>query len=115
MPQSRQSLARAGFIYLNRGDHVQCFFCNGALKNWDQEDKAWIEHARWYSACKYLIHNVGREFIRRVQSGDVRDVVEMISEDGEYLGVVDEPVGAERKLTPAKVMKCVVNFRVLLC
>ena len=68
MPQTARQLAYAGFFYLGRGDHVQCFFCDGGLKNWDPTDQPWIEHARFFGDCAYLLLKQGREFVQRVRT-----------------------------------------------
>ncbi len=41
---SKEQLSRAGFIYLNIGDQVQCFYCNLKLKEWKRSDNAFEEH-----------------------------------------------------------------------
>lgn len=69
MPQTPLQLAYAGFFYLGRGDHVQCFYCDGGLKNWDPTDRPWIEHARWFGNCSYLLLKQGHEFVQRVKAG----------------------------------------------
>ncbi|KAG8131613.1 hypothetical protein E2320_009532 [Naja naja] len=47
-PVSPQLLARAGFFYTGQQDYVRCFYCDGALRNWEQGDDPWREHARWF-------------------------------------------------------------------
>ena len=67
MPQTARQLAYAGFFYLGVGDHVQCFHCSGALKNWDAEDLPWVEHARWFGNCPYLLLKQGQAFVQHVK------------------------------------------------
>ncbi len=43
---SKEQLSRAGFIYLNIGDQVQCFYCNLKLKEWKRSDNAFEEHKK---------------------------------------------------------------------
>ena len=69
MPQTPEQLATAGFFYLDIGDHTQCFYCDGGLKNWDSTDKPWVEHARWFGNCKFLLHKMGADFVNLVKSG----------------------------------------------
>ena len=61
-----EDLVNAGFFFTGSGDHVRCFFCSGGLKNWEEKDDPWIEHARWFPECLYLKQNKGQEFIEQV-------------------------------------------------
>ncbi|KAL5018674.1 hypothetical protein ScPMuIL_004396 [Solemya velum] len=65
--QTPQSLAVTGLFYLGFGDNVKCFFCGGGLRNWEPQDIPWVEHARWYPQCAFLIQCQGLEFVRKVQ------------------------------------------------
>ncbi|XP_033739929.1 E3 ubiquitin-protein ligase XIAP-like isoform X2 [Pecten maximus] len=60
-PQSLQGkahdLATAGFFYTGVKDHTICFFCGRVLKDWETEDEPWIEHARWFPDCSFVIKN----------------------------------------------------------
>ncbi|KAL5018673.1 hypothetical protein ScPMuIL_004395 [Solemya velum] len=62
-----QSLALAGLFYMGFGDNVKCFFCGGGLRNWEPKDIPWVEHARWYPRCAFLIQCQGLEFVQKVQ------------------------------------------------
>ena len=44
-------------------DCVRCWFCGGGLRNWEDGDSPWIEHARWYPSCDYLKQRKGDLFI----------------------------------------------------
>lgn len=35
-------------------DRVKCVFCNGNLKDWENDDDAYDEHRRWYSNCDFI-------------------------------------------------------------
>ena len=48
-------------------DHVTCYHCGFGLRNWEEEDQPWIEHARWYPACLYVRVIKGEGFIERVR------------------------------------------------
>uniref|UniRef100_A0A182YU70 RING-type domain-containing protein n=1 Tax=Biomphalaria glabrata TaxID=6526 RepID=A0A182YU70_BIOGL len=50
------SLAKCGLFYA------------GGLRNWKVEDNIWIEHARWFPKCKYVIDTVGQPFIDMVSN-----------------------------------------------
>nr|BDT61658.1 MAG: baculoviral IAP repeat-containing protein [Marsupenaeus japonicus endogenous nimavirus] len=62
-----QDLAEAGFLSRNISDHVRCFYCGGCLRNWKSEDIPWIEHAKWFPQCHYLLLKKGKQFIDNVQ------------------------------------------------
>lgn len=68
MTQTPRDLAIAGFFYAGYGDHTKCFFCGGCLRDWDVDDDPWVEHARWFPRCSYLINNMGQRFIDTIQS-----------------------------------------------
>lgn len=48
-PMQVGELAAAGFFYSGSGDKVTCFWCNGSLEKWDEDDNAWVEHAKYVS------------------------------------------------------------------
>lgn len=61
-------LSDAGFFYTGMGDRVQCFSCGGGLKNWEDEDVAWEQHALWYPNCEYMKLIRGQKYIDAVQA-----------------------------------------------
>ncbi|OWF44363.1 inhibitor of apoptosis protein-like isoform X2 [Mizuhopecten yessoensis] len=65
-PQTPNLMAEAGFVYAGYADYTRCFFCGGGLRNWEEGDDPWIEHARWFPKCAYLRQNKGLEFIQLV-------------------------------------------------
>lgn len=70
-----EELSDAGFFYTGVGDRTICFQCSGGLKDWEENDEPWKEHARYFSKCTYLIQKKGRDFIDEVlgkKSADVR-------------------------------------------
>ncbi|XP_077191939.1 baculoviral IAP repeat-containing protein 7 isoform X4 [Paroedura picta] len=74
-PVSAELLARAGFFYTGDGDYVRCFHCDGALRNWERGDDPWMEHARWFPRCKFLLQSRGRDFVRSVQESSLNTPV----------------------------------------
>ncbi|KAH9488684.1 Baculoviral IAP repeat-containing protein 7 [Bulinus truncatus] len=60
-------LAEAGFYFAGYGDCTRCFYCGGGLRNWDEEDDVWVEHARWFPRCSYLKQKLGEDFVEIVQ------------------------------------------------
>nr|XP_022293847.1 baculoviral IAP repeat-containing protein 7-A-like [Crassostrea virginica]XP_022293848.1 baculoviral IAP repeat-containing protein 7-A-like [Crassostrea virginica] len=67
LTQTPRNLSTAGFFYLGHGDHVRCFYCGGGLRNWESGDDVWVEHARWFPKCPFLLQNRGTDFIKLVQ------------------------------------------------
>lgn len=51
---SAESLAEAGFYHCGHGDRVRCFSCGGALKEWQEKDTAWGEHAKHFPSCDFV-------------------------------------------------------------
>ncbi|XP_023565272.1 baculoviral IAP repeat-containing protein 3 isoform X3 [Octodon degus] len=63
-----EQLASAGFYYVGHSDDVKCFCCDGGLRCWELGDDPWVEHAKWFPRCEYLIRIKGQEFISQVQA-----------------------------------------------
>ncbi|XP_053163940.1 baculoviral IAP repeat-containing protein 2 isoform X2 [Hemicordylus capensis] len=68
IPVQPQQIADAGFYYVGRNDDVKCFCCDGGLRCWESGDDPWVEHAKWFPRCEYLIHVKGQEFVHQVQA-----------------------------------------------
>uniref|UniRef100_A0A8C6XQH1 RING-type E3 ubiquitin transferase n=1 Tax=Naja naja TaxID=35670 RepID=A0A8C6XQH1_NAJNA len=68
VPVHPQQLADAGFYYVGRNDDVKCFCCDGGLRCWETGDDPWVEHAKWFPSCEYLIYRKGQEFVHQVQA-----------------------------------------------
>lgn len=66
--QNPTVLAEAGFYYYGPSDYCKCFFCDGGLKNWQEDDDPWSEHARWYPRCEYTKNRKGPDFILTTQN-----------------------------------------------
>lgn len=64
LAQRPAQLAEAGFYYMGTGDHVKCFCCDGALRNWEPKDNPWEEHARWFSRCNFLVSVKGSDYVK---------------------------------------------------
>jgi baculoviral IAP repeat-containing protein 7/8 len=54
LKQKPSELAEAGFFYSGKGDRVACFSCGGGLKDWEDVDIPWEQHALWYRDCQFL-------------------------------------------------------------
>ncbi|KAM6173010.1 baculoviral IAP repeat-containing protein 3 [Erethizon dorsatum] len=63
-----EQLASAGFYYVGHSDDVKCFCCDGGLRCWELGDDPWVEHAKWFPRCEYLIRIKGQEFVSQVQA-----------------------------------------------
>ena len=58
----------AGFFYVGFADEVGCFYCGGYLKQWEDTDDAWTEHARWFPECEFLKQLKGQAYIDSIHA-----------------------------------------------
>ena len=72
--QTPRQMAMAGFLYAGYGDYARCFFCGGGLRNWEDGDDPWVEHARWFPRCAFLRQNKGDQFVALVQEQHQEEV-----------------------------------------
>jgi len=65
MKQDTHSLCEAGFFYIGDGqnDQMLCFCCSQGLKDWEDNDEPWTEHARWSPTCSYVLLCKGKTFV----------------------------------------------------
>ncbi|XP_062128953.1 death-associated inhibitor of apoptosis 1 [Drosophila sulfurigaster albostrigata] len=70
MKQKPQQLAEAGFFYTGVGDRVRCFSCGGGLKDWDDNDEPWEQHALWLKDCRFVKLIKGQLYIDMVTAKD---------------------------------------------
>ncbi|XP_075402632.1 baculoviral IAP repeat-containing protein 3-like isoform X2 [Tenrec ecaudatus] len=68
VPVHPEQLAGAGFYYVGHSDDVKCFCCDGGLRCWESGDDPWVQHAKWFPRCEYLIRIKGQVFISGVQA-----------------------------------------------
>ncbi|NP_001082290.1 baculoviral IAP repeat-containing protein 7-A [Xenopus laevis] len=80
-----EHLAGSGFFYTGHRDNVKCFHCDGGLRNWEQGDDPWTEHAKWFPMCDFLLHVKGEAFIRRVQESLFRSPESSPDSLGSYI------------------------------
>ena len=72
-----EELADAGFLYRgNSLDGVSCFHCDQGIKNWEEGDSPWVEHARWLKKCEFVEKEMGycvyssyQSYVRRRRAG----------------------------------------------
>lgn len=67
LKQKPVELAEAGFYYTGVGDQTLCFYCDGGLKDWEEDDEPWEQHALWFSKCTFLILKKGMDYIEKVK------------------------------------------------
>ncbi|VVC24367.1 Hypothetical protein CINCED_3A022001 [Cinara cedri] len=65
MKQDIQTLCEAGFYYIGDGENDQmiCFCCSQGLKDWEDDDEPWTEHAKWSPTCTYVLLSKGKYFV----------------------------------------------------
>ncbi|KAL1781372.1 baculoviral IAP repeat-containing protein 2 [Sigmodon hispidus] len=68
VPVQPEQLANAGFYYMDRNDDVKCFCCDGGLRCWESGDDPWVEHAKWFPRCEFLIQMKGQGFVDEIQA-----------------------------------------------
>jgi hypothetical protein len=68
-------------------DHTICFHCDGQLKNWEEKDEPWSEHAVWFPTCLYVKHIKGMKFIQRCQALKAGQEVEVCTDLIYYISV----------------------------
>ncbi|XP_036180474.1 baculoviral IAP repeat-containing protein 2 isoform X1 [Myotis myotis] len=68
VPVQPEQLASAGFYYVGRNDDVKCFCCDGGLRCWESGDDPWVEHAKWFPRCEFLIRMKGQGFVDEIQA-----------------------------------------------
>ena len=71
-------LAKVGFFYYGMSDIVKCFFCNGAINQWEENDVPIEEHIRWYPNCSY---------VRQLKENDLKEIrKQFINQDSGFEG-----------------------------
>lgn len=53
-----REFAQAGFIYIGPPDRVQCAFCNGILRNWNDDDSPLEEHRKHFPQCSFVVESL---------------------------------------------------------
>uniref|UniRef100_F6Y8I1 RING-type domain-containing protein n=1 Tax=Ciona intestinalis TaxID=7719 RepID=F6Y8I1_CIOIN len=62
------------YFFTGPGDLVKCWYCGNKLKNFDVEDEPWMEHAKWFPQCEFLLQNKGHAFVANIQTSYPRNV-----------------------------------------
>lgn len=63
LKQKPDKLSEAGFYYTGKGDQTVCFHCGGGLRDWEETDDPWVEHAAWFPKCTHVVLIKGPKFI----------------------------------------------------
>ncbi|XP_060070474.1 uncharacterized protein LOC132550425 [Ylistrum balloti] len=63
--QTPRQLAIAGFFFTGVTDTVRCHYCDGGLREWEPGDIPWVEHAKWFPHCKFVLKIKGLAFIQQ--------------------------------------------------
>ncbi|XP_046876588.1 baculoviral IAP repeat-containing protein 2 [Hypomesus transpacificus] len=93
IPVRPDQLAKAGFYYVGRNDDVKCFCCDGGLRCWESGDDPWVEHAKWFPRCEYLLQEKGQEFVQQIQARFPRLFEQLLTNgDSSSREFVDPPV-----------------------
>uniref|UniRef100_A0A8C2Z2S9 Baculoviral IAP repeat containing 2 n=1 Tax=Cyclopterus lumpus TaxID=8103 RepID=A0A8C2Z2S9_CYCLU len=93
IPVRPDQLAKAGFYYVGRNDDVKCFCCDGGLRCWESGDDPWVEHAKWFPRCEYLLQEKGQEFVHQIQARFPRLFEQLLTNgDSSSREFVDPPV-----------------------
>ena len=62
-PLDVKYIAEAGFFYTGDVDATICFFCGGGVFQWKASDNPWVDHARYFPHCQFVLLTRGEEFI----------------------------------------------------
>ena len=52
---SIDEFVRQGFYCVGQGDKVQCVYCRGYLKAWEQNDDILLEHRKHFPNCPFIL------------------------------------------------------------
>ena len=69
-------------------DFTRCFQCGSGLKNWGSFDDPFVEHARWFPDCSYLLGIKGQGFCDRVQRAHRNAVSIDITYKSIYMSII---------------------------
>jgi len=109
LKQKPQVMAEAGFIYLGLSDQVKCFYCDGGLKEWGEEDDPWVEHAGWYYTCGFMRLVRGDQYIERC-----RQLVNMTLENRRSAGRTEQDLVGNINIDERKINEKESNSNVYI-
>ena len=50
-------------VLAGKGDQTVFFYCGGGLRDWEETDDPWVEHAAWFPKCMHVVLIKGQAFI----------------------------------------------------
>ncbi|XP_076255378.1 baculoviral IAP repeat-containing protein 7-B-like isoform X1 [Rhynchophorus ferrugineus] len=106
MRQTPQQLAEAGFYYLGVGDQTICFYCGGGLKNWEETDDPWEEHAKWFPRCSYVFMKKGGEYIDLIKKQMQASVAVTETKEAPPAVVASSSIAAESQCYAKDSQEC---------
>jgi len=59
-------LSDAGFYYTSDGNLMKCWYCNGGLRDWQATDRPWVEHAKYFPLCEFVLQKQGIDFVENI-------------------------------------------------
>lgn len=65
-------------LFSGKGDQTICFHCGGGLKDWEESDEPWVEHARWFSKCNFVLLTKGKTFVDEVCGRKTTKVISVL-------------------------------------
>lgn len=72
-----------------QNDQMLCFCCSQGLKDWEDDDEPWTEHARWSPNCSYVLLSKGKSFVE--EACGVRSDVPKINQEARiYLTIFEK-------------------------
>jgi len=107
LPTASDRFVASGFYYVGPRDRVKCYYCNGEIQNFSAFDNPWVEHAKWFPHCPYVLRWLGVETVQKIgefygrpsvtqlptmRSNDVTSSLPLIASKPQVLG---ELTGAE--------------------
>ena len=58
----------AGLYFTHKRDCVRCFYCGGGLQNWRLNDDPYLEHAKWYPSCTFIVNKKGLKYVQKARN-----------------------------------------------
>jgi len=65
---SSREMSNAGFFWLGQDDRVKCHYCDGGLSCWKTDDDVFVELAKRFPHCEYLLQQKRFAFVFQTTS-----------------------------------------------
>ncbi|KAG8040581.1 hypothetical protein G9C98_002577 [Cotesia typhae] len=69
-----ESLARAGFYYLQQEDTVECVYCRGVMSKWEPGDDPFNEHRNGFPHCDFFNHQESNSALTTEEKEELANV-----------------------------------------